>query len=115
MKEEDEKGAVPDPFKAKIIDFISTINEQLTIILNHFGPETENDVDKLWKSYEKMREADIFSLTTEVYSELEDERFGVETGIEFARVMMWAEQINFKVGNILKILAKNPIEIKESN
>ncbi len=115
QKERENRGTNPKSIQKNILEFIETSNSQLEVVKAHFEPSTEADVDELLRSYEKTRGIDLFSLTAEIYSEPDDENNSLETGIESARMLMWAEQVNFKIGNILKILAKDPLAQEEES
>ncbi len=101
---------IPKGMSDSISKFVSTTKSQLKTVYEQFKLDVESDIDELWKAHDILREEEIFNLEPEAYQDIENNNIPMEMGIELAKFMMWAEQISFKVMNILKSLAANPLK-----
>ena len=106
---------VPDEVKKSISEISEAVKKQLEVVTNQFVGQKETDIDRLWEVKELIKDDDIFQLDPSTYEALEGHENPVEAGIEFAKFLMWAEQISFKMNNILKALAKNPLRAGDSD
>ncbi len=112
-KQIDNEVKLPKDYRTSLESFINAVSDQISIISDQFGNEKEVDREDLIHALNLLKESEIFQIKPAIYDDLEKGKYSIDTGLELTRLLMWAEQISFKVDNILKVLIKNPLKPEE--
>ena len=114
-QEIDNDVKLPKDYRSSLENFINAVSDQINIISDQFGNEKEVDREDLIHALNLLKESEIFQIKPTIYNDLEKGKYSLDTGLELTRLLMWAEQISFKVDNILKMLIKNPLKPEEKD
>jgi phosphate:Na+ symporter len=105
-KELENEVVIPPEYHHSLQVFIKAIREQLNLVSDQFGRGRSVNRTEFHEALELLRDSDVFQVKPSIYSDLEEGDYPIETGLVFAKLIMWAEQVSFKMDNILKGLYK---------